>query len=507
MKIIYGVKWFYYLITSEKKPGILTEQNRKKFLDKCLICWEYADVKKPNGKSRLYACFENYLEFARFHLKVLPHQRTFYEIILGEHIQKPHFDLDISLLDSQKFNVLPITVLSDLLSVIIKNIPDCVPEKDICLYSSHGQDKISFHIVVNNFYHENNEQAKAFFNLLASQLPKLYTDNCWIDASVYSKTQHFRMYNSHKFNTSRSKILEKSFILNGEKIDHLSNSYISVDSNNSSLSPEMEFLNNLEESLICARVSTCKRLPNYVETKQYVNSGNFSNKELEESVVDIAMKLLADKLELNLQRNFPFGFDKISGNFIVLKRLKASYCKLCLRTHHHQNPYLLITDSDNVYYHCRRAPADKKLYLGNLKTIESIDKNNIEDSFEEYVPRFYKGYQQETNTNKDKEINEKSDINKETNHKSDKETNHKSDKETNERPNKETNKETNERLDKEATVIINKQKTITIQLKTSNVDVLQKIANEKTKSRTKSKNQKQLFNNILHKRIDKIYNQ
>ena len=53
-----------------------------------------------------------------------------------------------------------------------------------------------------------------------------------------------------------------------------------------------------------------------------------------------------------------------------MKRIKQSYCQLCKRIHQHENPYLLISEDLNVFFHCRRAPPNKKLYIGTLKQEE-----------------------------------------------------------------------------------------------------------------------------------------
>ena len=463
MKIIYGVKWWYYLISVENKVGVFTDSTRKKFLDKCLICWEYPDDKK--GKVRLYTAFNTYLDFAKFYLKVLSHQRSFYEIILGEHIQKPHFDLDIGNVDSKKHGIDASTVLSDLLSAIVKNIPDCKPETDVCVYSSHGSlqhDKQSYHVVINHFYHENNENAKEFYNIIVGQLPKIYTDNCWIDGSVYSKTQHFRMYGCHKFGSNRSKILESDFFLNNFQVKHIADEVADT--------ADMKFLINLQESLVCARTSTCKKLQTYVNTekKQYFQE----DCNIDSEMVNMALRLLSENLNIDVKsKNFPFSIDKTSGSFIVLKRLKASYCKLCLRTHHHQNPYLLVTKNDNVYYHCRRAPSDKKLHLGNL-TFKNSELSDLDSS------NSYSDINSNTNSDANDWVKLKIQNLK-----------------------KSPSPSSPSSISSPITIdIISPVTTNTIETKFNN---LKSIA-DKEKNYINKSNQKQIFNQILNKRLEKI---
>ena len=376
---IAGVKWYYCLIPKENSKALFTDYPRNTLLNKFLVCWDFYDqVSQKNGK--LYAVFESYLDFAKYFLKIPNNLRCFYELVLGENIQKPHFDLDMELTTEEMEEGKDQTILNDLLHEIItlsyeKGVVLNL-EKDICLYSSHGEKKRSYHIIINSYCHVNNKEAKAFYYTVMERLPKEYAEKKWIDSAVYSKTQQFRTYGSCKFGSNRVKQLIKVWKYNNNIITHI-NEEIPEDDNHA-------FLLNLEESIITARRSNCKLLPEFKPEEEVRIFAPGENVEY-----DLAMEaitLLAHKAgTVPEDKLFPYKFSEISGPFVILKRVRPSKCKLCSRIHYHQNPYLLIVpETKAVYFHCRRAPPDKKFYVGSLKNEdESNDRNTNTQNTEE----------------------------------------------------------------------------------------------------------------------------
>ena len=74
----------------------------------------------------------------------------------------------------------------------------------------------------------------------------------------------------------------------------------------------------------------------------------------------------------------------------MLKRTRPSRCKICCRIHENENPYLLVVgDEKSVYFHCRRAPEGKSLFLGKLNPEENSpikdnsDKNTNDKNIEQ----------------------------------------------------------------------------------------------------------------------------
>lgn len=373
-----GVRWYYYLLPKgENSKALFSVHPRQTLLNKFIVCWDHYD-RNTKKETKLYAVFENYLNFAKFFLQVVPELRSFFEIILGERLQKPHFDIDMELTEEQLKNNLSEKVLEDLISSLKILIPEISLQKDICIYSSHAShatsavNKRSYHIVINHFCHSNNKEAKAFYYSVMKTLPKEYFDNGWIDHSVYSKTQQFRLYRSKKLHSDRVKVFHDTWHFKGEEIRHI---YDEVAENEN-----MQFLINLDESLISARPGTCKLLPSFGMPEEFLKNRNIEiGENLDYDLAMEAIHLFAHSIGTTPESsNFAYVFDRVDGPFVILKRRKASKCRLCLRTHQHQNPYLFITpDTLNVFFHCRRAPQNKKLYIGCLLSEEEQSKKGL----------------------------------------------------------------------------------------------------------------------------------
>jgi len=375
-RIIKNVKWYYRL--KEKREGgksikgLFSDYPRESLLGKLIISWSYFDY-ETNKLFRLYSLFKTYIDFARYCLKLPQHMRCFYEVIIGEFIQKPHFDLDLDLEENNLSEEQVKEIFNNLINSIVDEFKNKSLEldlsRDVCVYSSHGKTKRSYHIVINNFCHANNHEAKAFYYCIMEKLPPEYVKNGWVDDSVYSLSQQFRCLGSQKFEKNRIKKLVEEWSFNDEIIKH---KYIEEPEDENHL-----FLIQLEESLVGARTSTCKILPSYETPKEYKETTFESTETLDYVKTKQILDIFAASVGLKWgDSRIPYKFDKVEGPFIILKRTKPSKCKICYRIHEHQNPYLLLTPSGDIYFHCRRAPKEKKLYIGSI--IEKVE--------EEYKP-------------------------------------------------------------------------------------------------------------------------
>ena len=402
MKIIKGVKWYYYLLEKEGCDSLFSHYPRSSLLNKFVVCWDYFDLVHQKTH-KMYTCFDSYLQFAIYFLKLDERFRCFYEIIFGESIQKPHFDVDIEISENET-QVDHEKVLNDLINRIIELIPDINLEKDICIYSSHGKNKISYHVIINNYFHNNNDEAKSFYYSVMEKLPEEYFNNHWIDHSVYSKTQQFRIYGTKKNGTDRLKKFHDIWYLNDKQIIH-KNEDISEDDDENVI-----FLRRLEESIVTARPGNCKLLPTFEIHEKFKRKIYEKGEDIEQDLAMQAITLLAHSMgTIPESKSFPFKFDKIDGNFIILRRLKASHCRACNRKHYHENPYLLITEDKNIFFDCRRSTPDKKLYVGSLKEeaeeeipVYTEEKNTKSKWIEETLKKIA-GEKIETKKEKEKE--------------------------------------------------------------------------------------------------------
>ena len=203
-RIINNTRWYYRLKPHKEtdgkvKRGLFSDTPRHTLTNALIVAWSYHDV--SSGKVfLLFSHFKSYLEYGIYQLKLPPHERCFYEIILGESTQKPHFDIDIksstgSIIDGE-------SIKDNLIDGIVKVLSDkginINIATDILIYTSHNEKKQSYHIVVNNYCHANNIEARAFYDAVMDHVDPIYTEAGWIDKAVYSPTQQFRIVGSQK---------------------------------------------------------------------------------------------------------------------------------------------------------------------------------------------------------------------------------------------------------------------------------------------------------------------
>ena len=357
-RVINGVKWYYRLKPKKEynktKPGLFTDYPRHTLTNALIVALSYQD---PDSDSSmlLFTSFKSYLEFGIYQLKLPQHERCFYEIILGESSQKPHFDIDI-----ENLTVDGDAVRDNLVDSIVKVLFDrgvqIIPTRDILVYTSHGPDKQSYHIVVNNHCHTNNVEAKAFYDNVMDYVKPEFTQ--WIDRSVYSPTQQFRVVGSQKIGSIRTKTFHKSWTYHGETIN--------CEYPEPPDSPEHEMVMQLEASIV-GYTGNCKFLPPFEPREDKIKSYTETEDiDIKDATQALGLVGAAGNISIEDPR-FPYKFLGINGPIVMLKRTKPSNCRICKRIHEHENPYLLVVgDEKSVYFYCRRAPESSKIFLGKL---------------------------------------------------------------------------------------------------------------------------------------------
>lgn len=406
---IYEKRWYFRLVS--KKDGefnraraLMDDYELNMIAQHLVVCYTpgvipgqhkpYLNEKGEYG--RIYAFFESYLEFYQYMQKIPLEQRAFYEIVFGELPQKPHFDIDVGADNLAKYypnenidsvaELLREAVMLGCLQVLTDLHVDTNICRDLLLYSSHGSNKRSWHILINNKCHDGNKEARAFYEAVLVKVRVLtngkYMQSEFIDPGVYSPRQQFRLIGSQKPGTNRPKIFCEQFVLSGMRYSHIYNEDVSE--------LQIKKLTVIYESLI-GFTTGCSYLPSLLPER----SGNTTNlgdlPNLETCVIDQCMEMLKRKMT-----HCPFTVKNIQGHLIMLKRNAKSHCPICNRDHQAENPYMFIIGG-KVYWDCRRSEGDAtKLLLGYLamsvdelmvsgyngEAIEGID-NTIEDTVEE----------------------------------------------------------------------------------------------------------------------------
>jgi len=404
----YGKKWYFKLVPNDPNlpsyRGLEAVQPRgqktvalmddyKNIDGKLVVC-----INTDRG-NRLYALFDSYIEFGHYQRNFAPQKRSFFEVIFGEYPQKPHFDIEIKeedLVDPKLLEHIGSEVLNGVVFYLVQILQEKGIQldlaRDVLIYSSHGSSKKSFHVIVNNYCHYDNKEARRLYDLVFERLfnhinpgetcsmGKKYPNlGKWIDPKVYSSKQQFRILGSQKVRSNRPKILEKVWFYQGNPIEH---KYVETPE-----SPGHEMILQLEESLI-SNTSSCNILPSFLDE---TNSNNIEGstilcRYMEDVSMDLAvraLKLCAAKANITINDyRFPYKINAIRGGLVLLKRIRPSRCQICKRIHEYENPYLIIVGSEDVktvFFDCRRA-VGKKLLIGQLGTIVPENQGDQKDT-------------------------------------------------------------------------------------------------------------------------------
>jgi hypothetical protein len=332
--IIRDRTWYPYLKNGSKEMALMT--SIKFTNDQFLICLGI-------NNSRFYASFPNFKSLYLYQRSTIPDFRCFYEIIQGDKLQKPHFDIDVEG-DLSRADVLRDNVIEAIMSIL----PDISLENDILVFSSHGETKRSYHIVVDNWYHANNLEAKELYNRVAAKI----ANHEGLDHSVYSSVQQFRLLGSTKHDKERFKIIENVFTYKGRQIV-----------NNIEKSTEDEDYEYFKRSLI-TNCGYCRPLPQLITF----------NKHVMEASADITLDMLNDCMQL---LRYHYGYDlytfrEIKDGIICLKRSRPSYCDMCDRIHEKDHPFLTLSSNGSLYLYCRRNILNRRQFLGFIDIIPTV---------------------------------------------------------------------------------------------------------------------------------------
>ena len=310
--------------------------------------------------TRLFTLFEDYLEFYKYNLSYKPEYRCFFETILGEKAQKPHFDIDIDITDENRnmnFEEVKDILIDNIILTLLKFDVKLSLNKDIILCTSHREDKRSYHIIINNYSHANNEEAKYFYEMVTCNIPIEYKK--YMDEKVYSSLQQFRILGSRKFDKNNTKVFQETWNYRNQTIKYMYPVYVESSSHKEIL--------QLAASLV-TETSSCSMLPILVPEKvnKRFDDPNWTGITKEEA--ENALQMLADMNSISCKdSNFPFFFEDIEDHFVILKRRYASSCRVCERIHEKENPYLFIVGNQKtIWFDCRRSNNNKKLFVGKL---------------------------------------------------------------------------------------------------------------------------------------------
>lgn len=302
-------------------------------------------ISRENGDKRQFTMFSTPIEFKKYESSILEDEKCFYEVILGKRHRKPYFDIDVSLKEhpnttEQKMNYL--------IDILVENIKELLVDykPKILVFTSHRSDKLSYHVVVDRVFLQDNEECKIF----AEKVAPLELQQ-FLDTRVYSSLQQFRVINSRKSGKKNKKTL--NYMLSD-------NFFIPKEIKTNEFRKQMYIL----YASLVTFTSECSQFKiGGSKKKKKMRKGNAS-----EFDVDMAMDLLHQRY-----KNFEIKqIRELNGNILVeLISSESYFCNIHNRIHENENAYITIKGMmKNIWFDCRRIEDyEKKLspeFIGYL---------------------------------------------------------------------------------------------------------------------------------------------
>ena len=363
----YGMKFYRYLIASNQAPRIHLLGVEHVNPDDLIF---YLD----DGTQKGYTLITDRYKFLIDYLNIPEPERNFFEIITGH--QKIHFDIDAKLEDfngtgnfiQEATNVLYL-VINAIQEVLLEYNVNYSREESLLIFDSSGPNKQSYHIVVDNWYHTTNKEAKAFYSLVMNKIDGRYNTDIHVDPAVYSSRQNFRLFGSQKPGSNRCKRLDINL---SRKLD--ATPYTDLDN---------------FYSYFVGITTNCQQLPSFI------NDAN-SKKILHTTYVNNDIGASEEEQAILLFSGYPCysQYVRASANtkgIISYNRVRPGICPCIKHTKQHDSVgcYLTITHTGVVYFNCYSSNPHKQSFkLGRINRDPTIvgatpiinNINNTDDS-------------------------------------------------------------------------------------------------------------------------------
>lgn len=317
-------------------------------------------------RGRRFTVFNSYLEFK----DIRDTTRNFHEIV-QDGPQKMRFDIDLkrngernstqeeffmmedgdlipaskTVLESYYTEASGDQIVRDTIHTTIQCLrnavaPRSISVQDFLIFSSHGENKLSYHIVLDNFYFRSNIECGELFKKVVQMRPNLKRV---LDPQVYSKNQSFRIEGCTKFGEERYKTWR---MIEGQIVEEFGKTLILGE-----LGVKSNII--LAHSLLGYTIG-CHLVRGFEKQEEAPKQW----KELENipgHVMSRIQYILGDN----------FAISEVRGSLIVLTRLRPWLCEICDRVHDNSSPYLTINrvgSSCSVWFHCRRSGTKMSLF-------------------------------------------------------------------------------------------------------------------------------------------------
>ena len=344
--------WYYRLYNVDKTRGLFSfyPDTEGKLIVQYEVPPSVANVK------RLYSIFDTLMDFRSYISRIPEDEHCFYETILGYRKQKPHFDIDFEGENQRDVRVKSRRLLRSLKNAIQIVLGFDLGDSDWLVFSSHGVKgdhyKRSYHVVIDNYCHLNNDEARAFYDRVMLHIDE---DKEHIDHAVYGSVQQFRIYGSQKYGSNRPKICDTHIAKNYKQATKIWN------------------------SSIIGNVAYCTLLPLYVVPKE---KREFTSNTLTEEGIDELTELIE-----NHEYTCGMSIVNIDGTMVIMRRNGVkNECPNCSVVHDAENPFITTDKYGEVWFYCRRNEDGIRSsmgYIGNRNVVESDDRKDCKEDPEE----------------------------------------------------------------------------------------------------------------------------
>lgn len=365
--LYYNKRFYYRLVPDIDNPKTICLLNSSSYhpdnlyyaIDRYVKDRNGSHILDDNNKPKIvksYIALRDRADFYLWYYSIPEIDRVLYEIITS--YCKSYFDIDGELIDGITYVEL-VTIASQTLNHLQDAIASVMADynipynpKSLLIYSSHGPNKRSYHVVIRHWYHNNFHEARAFYDLVMAKIGNKCSPFVNIDSSVYSQRRAFRLLGSHKLGNNRTKIVQTA-----------------------NFEPEYTVLDTFFESMVSVTTG-CSPLPSFLPSSDahITQEHRFIGSHDEESIVVIFNKTAFSSFYT------PTSTDK--DWLISLRRIRRGFCSLHNREHDHVGGNIRVYNNGAVIFQCLAGskygndPSQPTTIIGH---ISKIDNSQLED--------------------------------------------------------------------------------------------------------------------------------
>lgn len=319
------------------------KENVKNYKDKFIVCDPY--INKKGLQTYKYYVFDGIYDYYIHTLYKKGESIHYNELIFGDREQKLYFDIDIKI-ENKSFNEEIIDArdfIFDLKDAITSTVIGSSKD-DIYVFSSHRENKISYHVILNKFKFKSSAVLKYLANTIKEKIDE--KDQHLIDI-LYKDVQQLRLLGSSKLNTNNLKIYDQKDC-------------------NVNLNPKDDKERyNLFLISVVGYVKDCE-LYN-------IDIVDNSNKNKDYNDMDEGdMKNIYKYMEK--YQHYTITNDIGDNGILHLKRLQSAYCGICDRIHDAEGGYIYKSDGKYILK-CFRNNDKSGIIIGEYDNTDELLSN------------------------------------------------------------------------------------------------------------------------------------